>query len=100
MATELYNRPEPVNLGSGYEISILDLAQLIAGMTDYTGILRWNISKPNGQPRRALDTTRAEEAFGFVAQMPFDEGLYRTIEWFESTRNPVGKDAASTEMVG
>ncbi len=90
-ATELYNQPEPVNLGSGYEISILDLAQMIANMTKYQGNLRWNISKPNGQPRRALDTTRAERAFGFVARMPFEDGLSNTIEWYERTRKKTGK---------
>ena len=99
-ATELYNQPDPVNLGSGYEISILDLAQLIASMTNYTGSLRWNISKPNGQPRRALDTTRAEEAFGFMAQMDFEEGLYRTIEWFENTRKAHLEENTSSEEQG
>lgn len=82
LASEHYNSSEPVNLGSGKEISIKDLAHLIAELTGYEGQLVWDTSKPNGQPRRALDISRAEEYFGFNAQMPFDEGLRRTIEWY------------------
>lgn len=82
LATERYDSAEPVNLGSGMEISIKDLAHLIARLTSYTGEFVWDTSKPNGQPRRALDVTRAEKHFGFRAQMPFEEGLRRTIEWY------------------
>ncbi|MEA3440775.1 MAG: GDP-L-fucose synthase [Chloroflexota bacterium] len=82
LASEHYNSSEPVNLGSGKEISIKDLAHLIAVLTGYEGQLVWDTSKPNGQPRRALDISRAEECFGFHAQMPFDEGLRRTVEWY------------------
>jgi len=82
LAAEHYNGSEPVNLGSGYEISIKDLAELIARLTGFSGRLVWDTSKPNGQPRRALDVSRAEQFFGFRARMPFEEGLRRTIEWY------------------
>jgi len=82
LATERYNGSEPFNLGSGQEISIKDLAILIARLTGFEGEIIWDTSKPNGQPRRALDTTRAEKFFGFRASMPFEEGLTRTIEWY------------------
>jgi GDP-L-fucose synthase len=68
------------------EISIRDLAQLIAHLTGYEGEFVWDTSKPNGQPRRALDVKRAEAYFGFRAQMPFEEGLRRTIDWYGETR--------------
>lgn len=86
MAAERYNGSEPVNLGSGNEISIKDLAQHIARLSGYEGEIVWDTSKPNGQPRRALDTKRAEAYFGFTAQMPFEEGLRRTIEWYKESR--------------
>ncbi len=82
LATERYNQSDPVNIGSGFEISIKDLVEKIAKMTDFEGELVWDTSKPNGQPRRALDTTRAEERFGFTAQTDFDEGLKNTIDWY------------------
>ncbi|MEE4195058.1 MAG: NAD-dependent epimerase/dehydratase family protein, partial [Anaerolineae bacterium] len=82
LAAEHYNDSEPVNLGSGMEISIKDLVEAVAKVTGFTGKLMWDTSKPNGQPRRCLDTTRAKEWFGFEAQMPFDEGLRRTVEWY------------------
>ncbi len=82
LATERYNGREPFNLGSGQEISIRNLALLIAKLTDYQGEIVWDTSKPNRQPRRALDTSRAEAYFGFRAQMPLEEGLRRTIEWY------------------
>lgn len=85
-ATELYNGSDPVNLGSGNEISIKNLAEIIKRLTGYQGKLVWNTSKPNGQPRRALDTTRAEEYFGFKASVSFDEGLRRTIDWYREHR--------------
>jgi GDP-L-fucose synthase len=87
LATEHYNGPEPFNLGSGQEISIKDLANLIARLTGFEGEIVWDTSKPNGQPRRALDTQRAEKFFGFRARMPFEEGLNRTIKWY---RNHIG----------
>ena len=86
LATECYNESLPVNLGSGFEISIKDLAEKIARMTGFEGDLVWDTSKPNGQPRRALDTSRAKEKFGFVAQTDFDEGLQQTIDWYNANR--------------
>ncbi len=86
LASELYNGGDPVNIGSGQEISIKDLADKIARMTGYEGRLVWDTTKPNGQPRRALDTSRAEAYFGFKASMDFEEGLRRTIEWYQGAR--------------
>ncbi len=85
LATERYDGPDPVNLGTGQEITISDLATLIAEVTGYQGELRWDASKPDGQPRRALDTTRAADHFGFRASMPFRDGLRATAQWYEST---------------
>jgi len=82
LAAERYNDSEPVNLGSGDEISIKALATLIARLTGYQGEIVWDTSQPNGQPRRALDVSRAEKFFGFRAQTPFEEGLRRTIDWY------------------
>ncbi|HZU87188.1 MAG TPA: GDP-L-fucose synthase [Anaerolineaceae bacterium] len=84
LASERYNGSDPVNLGSGHEISIKDLAELIARLTHFEGQFIWNTDKPNGQPRRGLDVSRAESYFGFRAQVNFEEGLRRTIEWFEN----------------
>lgn len=89
LATEKYNGPEPVNLGSGMEIRIRDLAEMIRRLTGFKGRLVWDTSRPNGQPRRALDTTRAERYFGFKAQTPFEEGLKRTIAWYRENRQVV-----------
>jgi GDP-L-fucose synthase len=86
LSAERYNGPEPFNLGSGQEIPIKDLAELIARLTGFQGKIAWDTSKPNGQPRRALDTCRAEEFFGFRAQTQFEEGLRRTIEWYQKKR--------------
>jgi GDP-L-fucose synthase len=85
-ATETYNGSEPVNLGAGFEISIKDLAEKIAGLTGFKGRIQWDISKPNGQPRRSLDVSRAEALFGFQATTSFDAGLKNTIAWFVSAR--------------
>src|SRR5262249_44852562 len=85
-ATELYDGPGPVNLGTGEEISIRDLATLIAELTGFAGEIRWDTSMPNGQPRRALDASKAEQLFGFRAQTPLREGLERTIAWSRSAR--------------
>jgi GDP-L-fucose synthase len=89
LAAERYNGEEPVNLGAGSEISIKDLAETIGRLTGYQGEFLWDTSKPNGQPRRALDVERAKEYFGFKAQMPFEEGLRRTIEWFKENRDKI-----------
>ena len=86
LASERYNSSEPVNLGSGEEISIRELTTKIAAIVGFKGRIAWDSSKPNGQPRRKLDTTRAEERFGFRARTGFDEGLRRTVESFLTTR--------------
>ncbi len=85
-AAEKYNGPEPVNLGSGYEISIKDLVELIARQTGFEGRIVWQTDRPNGQPRRGLDVRRAREYFGWQARVPFEEGMRRTIEWFQANR--------------
>jgi GDP-L-fucose synthase len=82
MAAEKYNDPDPVNLGSSCEISIKNLVELIAELTGFKGEIVWDTSKPNGQPRRKLDVSRAKERFGFEAQTDFREGLKRTIDWY------------------
>ncbi len=82
LALEKYDKPEPVNLGSGAEISIKDLVGLICRLMDFTGEIRWDDTKPDGQPRRMLDTTRAEREFGFRARTGFEEGLKKTIDWY------------------
>jgi GDP-L-fucose synthase len=86
LAAERYNSPEPVNLGAQSEVRIAELVPLIAELTGFTGRIDWDASKPDGQPRRSLDTARAREAFGFTARTDFWEGLQRTIEWYRSTR--------------
>jgi GDP-L-fucose synthase len=86
LAAERYDAAEPVNLGAGFEISIRELVGLIAHLTGFTGSIVWDTSKPNGQPRRMLDTTRARERFGFTAKTPFEEGLRKTIAWYEENR--------------
>ena len=88
-ATEKYNDSAPVNLGSGHEISIKNLTELITRMVGFEGELVWDTSKPNGQPRRGLDVSRAAERFGFRAQMPFEEGMKRTIEWFRQNQDKI-----------
>jgi len=90
LAAEHYNGDEPVNLGSGMEISIKDLAEMITRLTGFEGKIVWDTSKPNGQPRRCLDTTRAEKYFGFRATMPFEEGLRRTIKWYKQEKSISG----------
>jgi GDP-L-fucose synthase len=86
LAAEHYDQPEPVNLGSGQEIKIRELAGLIQNLTDFHGDLTWDTRRPDGQPRRCLDTTRAWQAFGFRAQTPLKEGLRQTIQWYISHR--------------
>lgn len=88
-ATEKYNSSDPVNLGSGYEISIKDLTEMIIKMVGFDGKLVWDTEKPNGQPRRGLDVSRAKERFGWQAQMPFEEGMQRTIAWFIANRDKI-----------
>lgn len=86
LAAERYNGSEPSNLGSGQEISIKDLANLICRLTGFTGDVIWDPSKPNGQPRRALDTSRAWDYFGFRAEVPFEQGLLNTINWYNGEK--------------
>jgi len=87
LAAERYDGAEPINVGAGHEISIKDLVGLIATITGFAGRIVWDASKPDGQPRRMLDTSRAATCFGFVAKTPFEAGLRRTIEWYrERTR--------------
>jgi GDP-L-fucose synthase len=85
LATEHYNGPDPVNLGSGMEISIQDLVHLIARLTGFEGEIVWDTSRPDGQPRRCLDTHKAKRLFGFRAKMPFEDGVRRTIQWYINT---------------
>jgi GDP-L-fucose synthase len=85
LASERYDGPEPVNLGAGFEISIRDLTQLIVRLTGFSGTIEWDASKPDGQPRRCLDTTRAEHSFGFKASTDFETGLRKTIEWYRTS---------------
>ncbi len=87
LATEKYDKPDPVNIGAGFEISIKDLAHLIVELTGFPGRIVWDTSKPGGQPRRCLDTTRAQREFGFRAQTSFEEGLQRTIDWYREVRH-------------
>jgi GDP-L-fucose synthase len=84
LAAERYDGPQPVNLGTGKEISIRDLAELVAELTGFDGEIRWDPSMPNGQPRRSLDASRAKELFGFEARTPLREGLARTIAWYRA----------------
>jgi GDP-L-fucose synthase len=89
LAAERYDGPDPVNLGVGQEITIRQLVEQIATLTGYEGEIRWDASKPDGQPRRALDTNRARTHFGFMATTSFETGVQRTIDWYESTRTTV-----------
>lgn len=86
LAAERYDSPDPVNVGTGEEIAIRDLAALVAEATGFAGRIRWDTSQPNGQPRRRLDTSRAERLFGFQARVPLREGIERTVSWYRSTR--------------
>jgi len=82
LAAERYAKPEPVNIGAGFEISIKDLVELIAKLTGFKGDITWDTTKPDGQPRRMLDTSKAEKEFGFKSKTGFEEGLKKTIEWY------------------
>lgn len=86
LAAERYDGAEPVNIGAGFEISMKELVELITKLTGFHGRIVWDTSKPNGQPRRCLDTSRAERLFGFRARTSFEEGLRRTIEWYRGVR--------------
>jgi GDP-L-fucose synthase len=88
LATEFYNEPEPVNLGAGFEITIRELVDTIVELTGFEGEIKWDTSKPDGQPRRMLDISRAKEKFGFQAKTKFREGLRKTIDFYET--NPLG----------
>ena len=94
LGAERYDGADPVNLGVGHEITIRELVELIAKLTRFEGELRWDRSKPDGQPRRALDTHRARERFGFQATTTFDDGLRRTVDWYERARAPVPRGTA------
>jgi GDP-L-fucose synthase len=89
LASERYNGSEPVNLGSSFEISIKDLMETIARLTGFSGEIVWDTTKPNGQPRRKLDVSKAEQYFGFKSRTPFEEGLRRTIEWYQDPVKPI-----------
>lgn len=89
LATERYDQPEPVNIGSGMEITIKDLLELIAELTGFQGEIIWDSSKPDGQPRRSLDVSRAKQAFGFRATTDFREGLRKTIDWYLAHRQNI-----------
>ena len=89
LATEKYDKPDPVNLGAGFEISIKDLANKIKDIIGFKGKLTWDKTKPDGQPRRSLDTKRAEKEFGFKAKIKFDEGLENTIKWYKQNRDKI-----------
>jgi GDP-L-fucose synthase len=96
LAAEHYNKPDPVNLGSGMEITIRDLVVLINDLTGYHGEIHWDTTKPDGQPRRCLDVSRAKREFGFEATMPFWEGLKRTIAWYEIHAEEIARHTAGS----
>ncbi len=98
LAAERYDGPDPINLGVGREITIRSLAEQITGMTGFRGEIRWDASKPDGQPRRSLDTTRARERFGFVARVAWEEGLRATIDWYQRTETDRDDDVARTRQ--
>ena len=99
LAADRYDGADPVNLGVGREITIRELVKLIVGLTGFDGTVLWNSSLPDGQPRRALDTVRAREAFGFVARTGFEDGLRRTIEWYEEHRRELTPVSATRAEV-
>jgi GDP-L-fucose synthase len=90
LATERYNKPEPVNIGVGFEIKIKDLLGLVVKLTEFKGKIIWDSLKPDGQPRRMLDISKAKKEFGFISKTPFEKGVRRTIEWYNLTK---GNDA-------
>jgi len=88
IATEKYNKPDPINIGAGFEITIEDLVKLIAKLTNFKGKIIWDTTRPDGQPRRMLDCAKAEKEFGFKAKTNFENGLRKTIDWYISTKQP------------
>jgi GDP-L-fucose synthase len=96
LATEKYNKSEPVNLGAGFEISIKELAEMICELAGFDGNIKWDMSKPDGQPRRCLDTSKAKKEFGFKAKTDFREGLRKTIEWYGKHCAAEGKTHAES----
>ncbi|WP_202219842.1 GDP-L-fucose synthase [Okeania sp. KiyG1] len=89
MATQFYNESEPINLGTNYEVKIRDLVELICDLMEFQGEIIWETDKPNGQPRRCLDTQKAKEKFGFIANVDFKQGLKNTIEWYRENADQV-----------
>jgi GDP-L-fucose synthase len=100
MGTQHYNDPEPVNLGTGYEISIRDLITLICELMEFGGEIVYETDKPNGQPRRCLDTQRARKEFGFTAQVDFRQGLKNTIDWYRHYTASKNFDGLSAKVSG
>jgi GDP-L-fucose synthase len=96
LAAERYDDPDPVNLGAGFEIAMRDLAKAIAAATGYDGEIVWDTSRPNGQPRRMLDTSRAKERFGFTAKTSFEGGVARTIAWYRENADRIAREEAAT----
>jgi GDP-L-fucose synthase len=88
LAAERYNKPDPVNIGSGHEITIRELATLLCKLTGFEGELIWDRTQPDGQPRRRLDVTRADREFGFLAKTSLEDGLRNTIEWYRNCGTP------------
>jgi GDP-L-fucose synthase len=86
LAMERYNKSDPVNIGAGFEISIKELVELIVELTDFKGRIVWDKTRPAGQPRRMLDTSKAEKEFGFKAKTGFEEGLKKTIKWYRDRK--------------
>ena len=99
LATEKYSGPEPVNIGAGFEITIKDLVEKIAKLTGFNGEIRWDSSRPDGQPRRRLDVSRAKKYFGFEAKTGFDEGLKATIDWYKANRKNGKPVTTSTQAI-
>jgi GDP-L-fucose synthase len=97
-AARCYNDPSPVNVGTGFEISIRDLAHLISKLTGFRGKILWDVSRPNGQPRRMLDTTLAKERFGFVAQTSLEAGLEHTVEWYQSNKEHIRRNEPDSNV--
>lgn len=95
LATERYNKSDPINIGAGFEITIKDLIELIVKLTGFKGEIAWDTSKPDGQPRRMLDISKAEKEFGFRAQTSFKDGLKETIEWYEERKEKLKELSAS-----
>ncbi|MFO0762514.1 MAG: GDP-L-fucose synthase [Byssovorax sp.] len=100
LAAERYDDPDPVNLGAGFEITMRDLASTVAEATGFSGAVRWNAARPNGQPRRMLDVSRAKERFGFTAEVALAEGLRRTIAWYRENRESILAREAAQKAQG